>query len=241
MDIKSLIRNPKKVQDSLQELPDLRLVTLTGCKIYIPVRFAERGLAEIGNDTYICGVYAIVVEDKYYAVSTVNAMLRIEPSTVLKIKIHGDEYFEFTFNPGATVVSTLNLVRTDTLVYRIYDEIIAKGKVPWYLGYEELGKIFDTARYHAGANIGGNSEVTELIISIIARDPKDKINYYRTVAQTDALRDSIKPAFISLRSVEYASTNTTTKLAGSYFGTGVISALVNPSERKERLESILTM
>ena len=44
---------------------------------------------------------------------------------------------------------------------------------------------------------------------------------------------------IPLRSVAYAASNTTNKLAGSYFSVGLTSALVNPTERVEKIEAIL--
>lgn len=239
MDIKRLVRDASKVHACLKELPDGRLVAVKECKIYVPSRFAERGLASIGIETHIVGIYAIVVEDIYYGISIVNAMMRIEPTSTIKIMIGDEEYYEFYFRPGSTVTPSVNLVKTDTLVYKIYDEIIAKGRVPWYLGYPELGKLFDTAKYHAGANIGTNHEVTELIISMIARDPKDRHQYYRKTIKS--LQDGIDnpPAFIPLRSVTYAATNTLNKLAGSYFNEGVVSALVNPTDRTERIEALL--
>ena len=239
MDPRKLIRDPGRVLSYLRELPDHRLVTTKGCKIYIPSRFAERGLAQIGIETHICGIYAIVVEDAFYGVSLVNAMLRINPSSTVKILVDGDEYYEFTFDPGATVVSSTDLVKTDTLVYKIYDEIVSKGRVPWYLGYMELGKLFDTAKEHAGANIGTNHEVTELLISMIARYPSDRHVYYRQTVKS--FEDMVKrpPAYIPLRSVTYAATNTTNRLAGSYFHDGLVSALNNPTERVERIESQL--
>lgn len=239
MNPKDLVRDASRVHACLQQLPDSRLVALKEVKIYVPVRFAERGLAEVGVDTYICGLYAIVAEDKYYGVSTINAMIRIEPTSTMKVKIKGDDYFEFTFAKGSTVFTSINLVKNDIIVYKIYDEVISKGRVPWYLDYEALGHIFDTAGKHAGANIGENSEVTELIISIIARDPEDKTKYYRTTVQKPEDLVSKKPAFIALRSVTYAATNTTMKLAGSYWSVGAVSALVSPSTRPERIETIL--
>lgn len=239
MEIKSLIRNAKKVQECLQELPDGRLVALKPLKIVVPTRFEDRGLAELGLDSYICGIYCMVVEDKYYAVSLVNAMIRIEPFSTLTIKINGEEHYEFSFRAGDTVFSSVTLVKTDTLVYRIYDEFISKGNIPWYLTYEDLGKLFDTAKKFADANVGENPEVTELIISLIARDATDRTKYYRTTIEDLNYLKSNPPAFIPLKSVIYAATNTTNKLAGSYFNEGVISALVTPSTREERLESLL--
>lgn len=240
MDIKSLVRDASKVHACLQELPDARVVAVKPCKIYVPSRFSEHNLAEIGVDTYIVGIYVIVVEDKYYGVSLINAMHRIVPTSTIRIKIDGEEYFEFFFEAGQTVFATTYLLKNDVLVYRIYDEILSKGKIPWYINYDDLGHIFDSASFHGGANIGKESEVTELIVSLISRNKKNMTQYYRTTIKS---LDEIKtnpPEFVALKSVVYAATNTTNKLAGSYFATGVVSALVSPAERKERLESILT-
>jgi hypothetical protein len=235
MDYRHYIHDGEKAKSYLREVGD-SLVTTKGCKIVIPARFAERGLAYVGIDTKIIGIFAIIVEDQYYGVSLTNAMMRITPSSTNKVMYDEDEYYEFTFDAGATVVPSLQLVKIDTLVYNIYDEIISKGRVPWYLSYELMGMLFDTAKEHAGANIGQQQEVTELMVSLIARDADDRVKYYRQVIGVDPKK---KPAFIPLRSVAYAATNTLNKLAGSYARDGLISALVTPTERVERLEDLL--
>lgn len=240
MDVKALIRDAARVHACLEELPDGRVIALKECKIHIPARFAERDLAYVGVENHILGIYAIIVEDLYYGVSLVNAMISIEPSSMNRIKVGEVGYLEFVFEPGAVVFKQTNLVRTDTITYKIYDEIFSSGKTPWYVGYEELGHIFDTAKYHAGADIGANQEVTQLIASMVARDPQDRSKYYRsTIASMSELRTR-PPVFIPLKSVEYSATNTTSKLGGSYFGVGVVSALIDPSDRTERIESLLT-
>lgn len=239
MDFKKLIRNPDKVIACLEEIADGRLIAKKAIKIYIPSRFAERDLADLGVENNIVGVYAIVVDDTYYGVSMVNAMVRIDPTSVLKVMCDGEEYIEFYFAPGSTVICSLSLVRSDFLVYSIYNEILAKGRIPWYLSYDDLAGIFDTAKYHAGTSVGDNREVTELIISLIARDVKNRHNYYRTVPQ--ALEDvmDIQPAYVGLKSVVYSATNTLNKIAGSYMSDGLVSALVSPTTRVERMENLL--
>jgi hypothetical protein len=130
-------------------------------------------------------------------------------------------------------------VQKDVLIYDIYNEILSKSNIPWYLSYNDLGSIFDTAKSLAGANVGENPEVTELLISIIARDKTDKNIYFRsTLESLDDLKTK-SPAYISLKDVTYAASNTTNKLAGSYFSKAVVSALVNRSTRRERIESLL--
>ena len=119
MDIKNLIRDPSKIHECLTELSDGRLVAKKQLKIIIPVRFAECNLASIGAEVNIVGIFAIIRDDKYYGLSLVNAMIRIEPTSTMKIDINDVGHYEFTFEPGSTVMSSVNLVKTDTLVYRI--------------------------------------------------------------------------------------------------------------------------
>ena len=239
MDISKLVRDPAKIHSSLVELPDGRVVCKSDLKIIIPSRFEERGLAFIGVDTSIIGIYAIILDDKYYGISLVNAMIKIEPTSTMKIDINGVGHYEFSFEAGSTVFSSINLVKNDKLVYKIYDEIISKARVPWYVSYPDLSRIFDSARHHAGANVGNEHEVTELLVSLISRNTKDRHRYYRqTVKSLEEIKNE-PPEYISLRNVAYSATNTTNKLAGSYFSDGVISSLVDPSIRTEKIERIL--
>lgn len=235
MDYSHYIHDAAKVHAALAELPNGSLVAKKAVKIVVPARFAERGLAFVGLDTSIVGIFAIILDDQYYGVSLTNAMMRITPSSTSKVTYDEDEYYEFSFDPGAVVIPSLDLVKIDTIVYNIYDEILGKGRVPWYLSYELMGSLFDTAKEHAGANIGQQQEVVELMVSLITRDASDRVKYYRQVIADP----NKKPAFIPLRSVAYAATNTLNKLAGSYARDGMASALVTPTERVERLEDLL--
>lgn len=244
MNIASLEKDVPRVLATLRELTDSEtgdksIVTSKGCKLYVPIRFSERGLASVGVEITIVGICAIVVEDKYYSTMVLNAFIRIDPTVTNKVSVDGDDYYEFVFNPGSVVIPSLQLVKQNTLVYRIYDEFINKGRVPWYMQYPEMAKLFDTARKHAGANIGGDHEVTELIVSMIARDPKNRARYYRQAIQSPEDLKTNPPAFIPLKSVTYSATNTTNKLAGSYMQDGIVSALVSPAERVERIENLL--
>lgn len=238
MDISTLRRNPEAIKASLKEVGNVLYVTQP-TKVYTPVRFSERNLAQVGSEIYIVGIYAIVINDRDWAVSLVDAMIKIEPTSYKIVTIEEDDYFEFYFEPGSVFTPNLELVKTDTLTYRIYDEIISKGKIPWYLSYLELGGIFDSAKYHAGTNIGSDREVTELIVSLIARNKEDRTKYYRQTVQSLNDLETQPPTFIPMRSVIYAATNTLNKIAGSYMETGVVSALVSPSERTERIETLL--
>ncbi len=239
MDYSKLKRDKDKILSVLHETKNGTIVCSKEVKIYVPVRYKEVNLASTGSDNHILGIYAITLEDTYYGVSNINAMITIDPTTTNKIKIDEDEYFEFIFKAGSTVIKNTNLVKTPRITYLIFDEFFSKGYIPWYLGYEELGKIFDTAKEHAGANLGANQEVTQLITSLIARDKTDRTKYYRSTITKLSDLISKPPTFVPLKSVDYVS-GTVNKIGGSYMATGITSALINTATRKERIEAILT-
>ena len=239
MELTKLIRDASRVHETLQELEDGSLVTKKGCKIYIPSRFLQRNLAEIGAHTYIVGVFCISVDDTYYAVSMIDAMVELGTYGLSKVKIGEVEQLEFSFMPGSVVIKSTSPVCENTVCFNIYDEIICKGHVPWYLDYNDMAGLFDTARKHADTRVGDNRYVCELNVSIIARKSENRTIYYRCVPETLKEVRSNPPAFIGMKNVPYAATNTTTKITGSYFSVGVVSALVSPSDRTERIEGLL--
>lgn len=232
-------KDAARIKSALAKTSDGRVVARGKVKILSPTRYADKNLSTVGLDVHILGIFAWVVDDQYYAVSLINAMVPIAPTETNRVRIDGEEFFEFCFEDGDTVIKSVDLVCTDTLTYHIYNTIFAQGNIPWYLGYEELRQIFNTAKKHADANVGTQQEVTALIVSRIARSRQDRTRDYRTVVQKPSDLVTNPPAFIPLMSVRLGATNTLTKLGGSYFSQGLTSALLHPSERPERIESLL--
>lgn len=238
MDISLLQRDKKVVHDSLVK-SDGKLLTKTGCKIYIPVHYAEKQLAVISSEIFILGVFAIVVDDKFYGVSNAIAMMRIEPTATSTVTVKDEDYYEFYFEPGSTVVADTQLIKDDTLCYYVYDYLIAKGKVPFFLTIVDLMSIFENSRYYTGLTVGANHAIMDVIVASVSRLEEDRTKYYRQWITNLSQLTTNPPAFIPFKSVIYGATNTTARLMGSYFEEGLTSALVNPSERLEPVEELL--
>lgn len=234
-----MVRDAEKVLSVLKELPNDQLFTTQACRIQIPTRFHDRGLAHIDIDNYIFGIFPIILDDGTYAVCNIDAMVKILPYKVLTVNIKDVPYYEFHFEANSVVIANLNLVRRDTLVYNLLEEFVFNGNIPWYLDYEDVGKIFDTSSDYAGININNNYEVLELLASMISRDKKDRTKYYRTTLDTYDDMTKSPPVFVPMKSVFYSATNTMSKLAGNYYNDGVVSALVQPTHEVERLESLI--
>ena len=232
-------RDVSKVRPALAVQADGSVLATRPVKIYVPERFVEKGLGEIGSETFILGVFAIVVDDKYYAVNKVTALVRIKPTTTSTVKFDGTSYLEFYFEPGSVVIASTSLVMSDTLVYHIFNYFLSNGSVPWYLDYEDMATLFLTADRHAGVRLIKNLSILEMFAAAVARDPNKRTMYFRHTLDDGSDTPTQQPAWIALRNISLGATNTTARLQGSYWADGLTSALANPSTKLERVEQLL--
>lgn len=231
-------RDAEFVLSNLKEVPKNKLVASVPCHIHLPKRFLERGLASIGDAVYIHGTFAIIIKDRY-AVSNVTAMIEICPSRILDAVVDDVDYFDFHFDAGDVVINDLNVIKRDTLIFTLLEELIIKANIPWYFSYEDLGRLFDFAKEYADSSVGDLLAINEFIISLISRVSSDRTLYYRTSINSIEDMKQQPPAFIPLTNVFFAPTNTTNKLAGNYFDDGIISSLITRTNETENLESLL--
>lgn len=232
-------RDAGKVLANLKVTPTGQVITTKPCKIQVPVRFTEIGLGEIGINTYAYGLFCIISETGEYSVCNVNAILQLEPYKQSLVTINEVDYYEFHFEAGSVVIKTTDLIKQEALLYRIFNEFIFNGKVPWYVEYDDLGKLFDSAKHHAGSNVAQNLEVIEFIASMITRSSKDRRIYIRNSIKSLNELTLENIAYVPLKSVFYSVNSTLNKIAGSYVNDGIASALVNQSTSAGKIERIL--
>lgn len=236
---------PKLVRDSAKVLAQLvennagEVITKQNCKIQVPVRFSTIGLGQIGINTHTYGLFALILDTGEYTVCNINSLIELNPSRLTIVDVNGVDYHQFEFEAYQVVIKTTTLVKRDSIMYNIFDEFIFKGKIPWYVDYEDLGKIFDSAKEYANSNVGSNQDVIEFIASLITRfkDDRSKPLRGRVTSYKEITNENV--TYVPLNSVFYSVTSTLNKLAGSYFNDGVVSALVNKSTEVSQLESIL--
>lgn len=238
LNISLLQRNADKVKSNLTELEDGSVVTKVRCEIHIPERFTACNLATIGNNIYILGFFPIIMEGEYYGLVKTTAMIRIDPSTTERVKIGDTTYYVFGFLPGDVLIKSSWLVKNAQISYYIYNELVAKGNMPWYFNYFDALTMFDTLEEHAGVNLGTRA-ITEIIISTTMRDPQDISRLYRHVIKQQSDVITKPPIVIPFNSVIWNTSDTVSKLNGSYFSDAVNSALVSPSEQVEMIEEFL--
>tara|TARA_B100001057_G_scaffold463613_1_gene517775 strand:+ start:19881 stop:20621 length:741 start_codon:yes stop_codon:yes gene_type:complete len=244
MDISKLIRKPDAVLPHLTKAKDGSLVAKKETRIYVPLKYRARSLASFGNTTRVIGIFPIVVGN-HYSVMKVCANVDLLPTSTRSVIIEGEEYIELFFEAGAVIIKSLNLVQSAILVYYISDHFYSKGDVPWFINYNDLSELFDTAIKHAGTDLNVDPAILEAIAASLSRQVKDRTKYLRHALRSQA--DFEHPeilgnggvSYISLKNIELGATNTTAKLMGNYFNDGLSSALVTKSDRLEGVEELL--
>lgn len=235
----NLIRNPGKVLSCLSDLPGKPVIAKAKLSIQIPVRFKEIELAQIGATSFVYGLFAILLESGEYAVCNVNAMIELGKAPIEILDVEGEPHYTFRYLPGDVVFVTKELVAQSSLIFKAVDEFFFKGKVPWYVDYDDMGRSLDTAKKHAKTSADVLPSVVEFMAAYIARNTNDRTKFIRETAKDLKGFDKKNLCWVPMRSVFWSAPGTVNKLAGAYFSDGVVSALVNPSEKTEKIERIL--
>ncbi|AGX01864.1 virion structural protein [Erwinia phage PhiEaH1] len=239
MDITKLKRNPAVVVAALKELPDGSLAVLKPCRIHVPETFRSKQLLTMGRDTLSMGFFSVILDSGEYGVYTIPAMIRLNPAETVTTTIDEREYYEFRFQPGQILVKSTDLVKDNILLYYLVEEIVARGRIPWYYTYEDLGEFFNLMLKYAGSSLVLTPAVGEMVIAQIARMMADRRRPIREILKKVAEDVSDRVAWVPLRNVEFGAQDTTAKVTGSYMAEGLDSAIVNPSDKVSKMESIL--
>lgn len=234
MPYSNLKKNGDGVRAALKQVGD-KLLTSKDLKIVIPYRYIQGKLASVGNTVSTLAVFGLVIDGEY-AISSACATMTLTPSSTTVVSYEGEDFFEFGFDKGSVVCPNLNLVVDDANAFNIYNEFIAKGRVPWFMSYEDFAKILTTAHTHAGIDLSGTNAPLELIITSIARNSKNLYEYYRNTISTIDEQYVTPPSYVPFKSVSYGATNTAGKIMGSYFDEGLTSALTAPEGGPEGVE-----
>lgn len=236
-----LKRDKDIVLKRLKKDKENRLFTTMACVIQIPVRWAETNikLGGVGLSNFAYGLFPVIFDDGIYSVINICAYIELDPLKTTIKTIDETDYYEFYFEANQVLFKTTYLVKKDEVIYPILNELVFKGKVPWYVEYDDLGRLFDTAKKHANSNVGDNPEIMEFIASMVTRTTKDRSTYIRNQIKDYKELTPENVAYVPLKSVLYSVNSTVNKIAGSYFNEGVLSALVNPTQKAEKIEKIL--
>lgn len=236
----SELKRTTGVIDDVVALVDKTLVAKKRCSIILPFRWLQAGLLEIGSTSYCATIFPIVNEAGQYDVSNVCTKMEITPSSIEIIRHEGRDHYVFSFDKGDVISPDVNLVMDDSYSYGIYDEIIQKAKAPWFLNYNDVGRVMATSKSHSGVTLSGTNAIFELITATLSRND-DMSQQYREVIGSLELGEMAKHKRqgVPLNSVVYATANKMNKLMGGYLEDGLTSALTEEESPISGVEQLL--
>ena len=210
-------------------------VALKNVRIMFLDYFFKKNLAEISDYVTLVGYYAIIDDDGNYGVSRIPAMLKllvdkIEDSTCTD----GQLYKVLYINKGSILMDENSIVVTDSQLYNICEVFFINAKIPWYIEYNKLSKIFMEALKYCKSTIGKYRLVFEILASVVARG-KNKSIYYRN--SPEFLK--VKPQWVDIKNIYYSLPSTSSKLIGGYYGAAVGVAILKPEKTISAVEEVL--
>ena len=233
-----LKRDPEFFKKNLYVGKDRGLYTKVDMVIHVPERYQERHLATINGDgVFVLGIFAMVSGERY-SVVTVNSMVRLTPYDTVSTVIDDERYLVFHFKANSKVYHSIDLVQKRNLVYYIYAEFVAKGKFPWFYGYEDASRLFESSQDYAGVSLA-HPHVLDMMISMTLRDPANISKMYRQIISSYEFVIAKPPVMVPFKSILLNTHSTMTKLIGAYFSEGINSALDQPTSKVDRLEQLL--
>jgi hypothetical protein len=143
------------------------------------------------------------------------------------------QYVKLSLSNGCKFICNTERIADSAIVYAAWMEFITRGRLPYWITYDALATLFDQAKSMCDQNINVDHVVLELIFSHLCRDPDNLAIQYRHTDRAKLFKA------IALRDVGYATTSTTSRLMGSYFGAALNSSLLQTTEDHSEIEDLL--
>lgn len=241
MEVSQLKRDRKKILDAVRQVKvgdDVSLVAAKEVKVYLPKHWTESNLGSIDEKFNSLCVICFVVEGKFFAHLEALTKISLNPYDISTVKIEDVEYYELSYQKGETICDSLTLVQDKNIVYEVFNEKLAKAKMPFYFRYADVLTIFDTSQLHAGYNTGTDFAIESLMSANRARDEKNPNKLFRYTLQKQEDLDTMTPVMLGLTSVSGA-TNASSRIMGNYMKDGLVESIIDPTSVIEEGDKVL--
>lgn len=231
-------RNREQVFKSIKVKEDNTFVT-SSLKIYFPTLYVDKKLAVIDNTCKILGIFIIADKDNNTTLSTIPTMVEVTPTTIEIVDIDDIPHYQLSLEKGDLLFNNMKVVQLLDMAYNIFNLMMINGKVPWFIGYTDLLKIFENFNKYTGSNVSSFIDIIKIFIRISGRDKNNLSVYYSNILNTEKDLATKEIEWIGLSNIYFTFKSTMSKIGGSYFKKALLSAIVTPEKEPTQLENIL--
>lgn len=233
-----LKRRPELFKSYFKKVNNIT-VTNENIRIIIPERYINKEFIFMGASTRLLGVYAILDDNNNYCVVTSPIFQDLSPVNISEVMVDNVLHKVLHFNKGDVVISNNTMVKSDNFIYDMFDEFYIKGNIPFYLNEDDVADLFLEADKFAGSNVGKNPLTYEILTAVIARDPKNNAEFFRRKIKSESDKTTMSPVYVGLNNIYYSFDNTAARTIGGYYGSGVVTAIVNPETSPTMVADLL--
>lgn len=193
-----------------------------------------------GNARLLC-IFAIMnYARKEYGIALAPCMLDFNALKINDVLIQDKEYTEIKYHKDDVVLPNGKTVISDDFIFTVFELFFISGKIPWFLGYEDVAGLLEGCRKFAGSGVGDNPIAPHILCSLVARSPSNIDNYYReSINKREDLVKVGTPTYVGLSNPFLSFESTTSKLIGAYLGDGMKAAVINKSDNMQELDKAL--
>lgn len=202
-------------------------------EVLIPKRYEVYNYLTISDTVKTLAVLDMIINDTYHVGLLALTTIEMEADDVSTIMIGEIQFVALTLSKGSRFICNTERIADGDIVYSLWMEFITRGKLLYNIDYDTLSTLFDQAKSMCDTNIDVDHVIFETIYSHLSRDPNNLSVQYRHTDMKEAFK------LISLRSVGYATTSTTSRLLGSYFGSALNSSLIQEVQERTPVEDLL--
>lgn len=236
VDFKKFKRDDKYLSSAIK-VTKSRYIAQEDLFIMFPKRYIDLHLGDIDNTVSVLSVLIVYNKDFKYSVINIPSMVNITPDSIEEIEIGDEIYFKMTIIKGDAIIDSRDVIVDGDVGYGVFNILLVKGVIPWYVSYLDLVKIFENIPKYTGSKVGGYISVIKIMIAISARSKDDPSIPYRKVIKS--FDDNTPVHWVGLNNIYYTYNSTASKIFGSYMKPGMISAMVNPEKKATKLENII--
>lgn len=199
-------------------------------EILIPEVYRDRKFFEIiGDKAVSLGIVKLRFNDIDTAILMIISKISFGYSNISNIEENGESYICLTLNRDDVFIHEINIVKNSNIAYDLFMSFIALGKIPKFISYDKISKLFDNDIKCSGINLNINHAIFEMIYAHMYRDSADPFTFYRYT------RMNKMPVIVPLHQISHGPVSTSARIIGSYMKEGMVSSLVDDSDKEPSL------
>lgn len=216
LDFKKLKRNPEAINSKIIMRED-RTIAKEVLSILIPKFYFNKNLGKkMPKGIELLCVFPIIDEKGNYGVIAESAKQTINYGRLDEVTVYDDVYESYTYYPGDIIAETTKIVKSDDILFPLFDAYFMYGKFPKFLSYQDVSTLFEKANEFTGSRIGSFPVIMDILVSALSRSDDDPNVTYKDILNSE--KDMSKPIhYVGLCDIDFSITNTGSRIIGGYF------------------------